>query len=103
MKAIPTETGMSKRTAKILERSILFLCAISLVAIFQPFSLTVFGVGAGTIILAGLLFNLIPLCVPGRPLSSVVKALGIVVATFLVVALLAVGSAKLYGIYLTMQ
>lgn len=103
MKTMTPQAGMSERTAKTLERSILFLCGISLAAIFQPYSLALFGFGAGTIILAGLLFNLVPLCVAGRPLSSVVKAAGIVLAIFLVVALVAVGSAKLYGIYLTSQ
>ena len=68
--------------------------------IFQPFSLTLFGVGAVLVVVGGLAFNLVPLCQPGRPLKSVVKA-GIVVLTILlVVVALAIGSAELYAIFL---
>lgn len=92
--------GMSARTAKLIERGILALCGLSLLAIFQPFSVHLFGVGSGLIVLAGLLFNLVPLCVAGKPLSSVFKGLAIVAVVFAVVTLLAVGSAMLYGMYL---
>ena len=92
--------GMSARTAKSFERSILLLCGFSLAAIFQPFSQTVFGIGAGLVVFAGLAFNLVPLCQPNRTLGSLFKGGLIVLTVFAVVALLAVGSAELYGIYL---
>jgi hypothetical protein len=43
---------------------------------------------------------LLPLCEPGRPLGSVVRVGLIVLAIFFVVALIAIGSAYLYGLYL---
>lgn len=93
--------GMSAATAKRIERSIIALCLISLAFIFQPFSKLLYGIGAGLVILGGLSFNLVPLCQPGRPLRSLVRAGVIVLVLLLSVVALAVGSAHLYGIYLT--
>ena len=92
---------MSVATATRLEYSIISLGLFALVLIFQPFSLTLFGIGCGLVILAGLANNLLPLCEPGRPLGSVVRAGFIVLAIFVLVALIAIGSAYLYGLYLT--
>ena len=60
-------------------------------------------VGAGLVVLAGLAFNLVPLCTPGRPLRSLVKGALIIVVIFIVVTLLALGSALLYSWYLTVR
>ncbi len=92
--------GMSVATATRLEYSIIGLGLLALILIFQPVSLTLFGVGCGLVILAGLANNLLPLCEPGRPLGSVVRVGFIVLAIFFVVALIAIGSAYLYGLYL---
>jgi len=96
----PTPNGMSRTTARRLEYSIIGLGLVALALIFQPFSLTLFGIGCGLVILAGLANNLLPLCEPGRPLGSVVRVALIVLAIFVLVALLAIGSAWLYGLYL---
>ena len=87
-------------TAKRLEGAILALCGFSLIAIFQPFSELLFGIGAGLVVLGGLAFNLMPLCQPGVRVRTLVKAALIVAAVFVVVVLLAMGSAELYGVYL---
>jgi hypothetical protein len=92
---------MSTATARRLEYSIIGLGLVALALIFQPFSLVLFGVGCGLVILAGLANNLLPLCEAGRPLGSVVRIGLIVLAIFVVVALLSIGSAWLYGLYLT--
>jgi hypothetical protein len=92
---------MSATTARRLEYSIIGLGLAALALIFQPFSLVLFGIGCGLVILAGLANNLLPLCEVGRPLSSVMRIALIVLAIFVAVALLAVGSAWLYGLYLT--
>ena len=76
---------------------------VSLVLLFQPFSLALYSVGAGLVVLAGLVFNLVPLCTPGRPLRSLVKGALIIVVIFIVVTLLALGSALLYSWYLTVR
>jgi hypothetical protein len=92
--------GMSAATAARLEYSIIGLGLLALVLIFQPFSLMLYGVGCGLVILAGLANNLLPLCEKGRPLGSVARVGLIVLAIFLAVALIAIGSAYLYGLYL---
>jgi len=92
--------GMSVATTTRLEYSIIGLGLFALILIFQPFSLTLFGVGCGLVILAGLANNLLPLCEPGRPLGSVVRIGFVVLVIFFFVALIAIGSAYLYGLYL---
>jgi hypothetical protein len=91
---------MSAVVARRLEYSIIGLGLVALALIFQPFSLALFGVGCGLVVVAGLANNLLPLCESGRPLSSVVRVALVVLALFVVVALLAIGSAWLYGLYL---
>jgi hypothetical protein len=91
---------MSARGARALERSIIGFSILSLLLIFQPFSLTLFGVGAGLVVVAGLAFNLMPLCRPGVPVRKVVVAGLIVLAVLAAVVLAALGSAQLYAIYL---
>lgn len=91
---------MSAGQARALERSIIGFSILSLLLIFQPFSLTLFGVGAGLVVVAGLAFNLMPLCRPGVPVRKVVVAGLIVLAVLAAVVLAALGSAQLYAIYL---
>ncbi len=92
-------SAMSDRQAKGVEYSIIGFCILALLFIFQPFSQVLFGVGAVMVVVGGLAFNLIPQCVAGKPAKAVVKTALIVLATFAVVVLLALGSATLYGIY----
>ena len=92
--------GMSAATARGIEYAIIGLCIIALVLIFQPFSLTLYGIGAGLVVLGGLAFNLVPFCRPGVPVSKVLRVALIVLITLLVVATLAISSAYLYGYYL---
>ena len=91
---------MSAATARTIEYAIIALCVLSLVMIFQPFSLTLYGIGAGLVLLAGLAFNLIPHCRPGVPLRWLVTVALIVLALLVVVFILAVGTSYLYGWYL---
>ena len=93
--------GMSAAEARSIELTIVALSVLSLVLLFQPFSLALYSVGAGLVVVAGLAFNLVPLCKPGRPLRSVLFGAIIVVIIFIVVTLLALGSALLYSLYLS--
>ena len=96
----PGNPGMSAATARMIEYSIIALCVISLVMIFQPFSLTLYGIGAGLVVLGGLAFNLIPHCRPGVPARWLVTVALIVLALLVVVFFLAVGTSYLYAWYL---
>ena len=95
--------GMSVAQAWTIEALIIGLCLLALFAIFQPFSLGLFSLGCVLVVLGGLAFNLVPLCQPGRPLRDVGKAALVILIVFVVVLLLALASAWLYGVYLQAQ
>jgi hypothetical protein len=92
---------MSAKQAKTIEFTIVGVSLLSLVLLFQPFSLALYSIGAGLVVLSGLAFNLVPLCVPGRTFASLLKAALIIAIIFVVVTLIALGSALLYSAYLT--
>ena len=96
-------SGLSVRQARIVEGSIIGLCILALVLVFQPFWLPLYGVGAGLVVLGALAFNLVPLSRPGVPAKSLIKAGLIVLILLLVIVALAIGSAYLYGLYLVAQ
>jgi hypothetical protein len=95
--------GLTGRQASTVEWSIIGLCILALILIFQPFWLPLYSVGAGLVVLGGLAFNLVPLCRPGVLRRSLINAGVIVLVLLLVVAGLAIGSAYLYGVYLRSQ
>lgn len=92
--------GMSAATAGRIEATIIGLCIATLIFIFQPFSKWLSGLGMGLVIFAGLAFNLVPLCEPGRPARDIARAALVVLVIFVIVLALAIGSAFLYGEYL---
>ncbi len=98
---LATDAGMSPQLARRIEYSIIGLCIFAMVLIFQPFFKIGFSIGCVLVVVGGLAFNLVPLCQPGKPVRSVVKGGLIVLAIFVVVVLLALGSAHLYGVYLS--
>jgi hypothetical protein len=92
--------GMSATTAWAIETSIIWLCIATLVFIFQPFSKWLSGLGMGLVVFAGLAFNLVPFCEPGRPARDLLRVALIIAIVFVIVFGLAVTSAWLYGEYL---
>jgi hypothetical protein len=88
--------GMSRATAHGIELSIIAICLIALLLIFQPFSLTLYGIGAGLVVLGALSFNLIPFCRPGAPLWGVIRAGLVVLVILLVVIAIALATSWLY-------
>lgn len=96
----PSRRGMSAGTARALEYIIVGLAILALVMIFQPFSVELFTLGAGAIIIVGLLFNLVPFCQPGKTVSGLVKAFVVVVVVFAIVTGLALAAAELYSAYM---
>lgn len=92
--------GMGRKTARRIEFTIIGLCFAAMVMIFQPFSKLAFSIGCVLVVIGGLAFNLVPLCRPDRQLKSLVRAGVVVLIVFVVVTLLAIGSAELYGVYL---
>jgi hypothetical protein len=99
----PAQAGMTVNQAKTVEYAIISISVLSLVLLFQPFSLELYSIGAGLVVLAGLAFNLVPLCTPGRSFRSLVKGAFVIIVIFIVVTLLALGSALLYSWYLSVR
>jgi hypothetical protein len=96
----PEPGGMSRATARGIEYAIIGLCLVALICIFQPFSLSLFTLGAGLVVVGALSFNLIPMCRPGAPLRGVVRA-GLIVLTILIVVIaIAMATSWLYVWYL---
>ena len=94
-----TPSGMSSRSALRLEFFIIGLGLFALVLIFQPFSLTLFAVGSGLVVLAGLVNNLLPLAQPGVSARSVVVVALVVAMIFCIVLLVSITAAHLYGVF----
>lgn len=99
----PAQVCMTVNQAKTVEYVIISISALSLVLLFQPFSLELYSIGAGLVVLAGLAFNLVPLCTPGRSFRSLIKGAFVIIVIFIVVTLLALGSALLYSWYLSVR
>ncbi len=92
--------GMSAAQAGAIRGVILLLCVSSLVMIFQPFSMTLFSIGAALVVFAGLAFNLMPIAQAGRPFKAVVRAGIVVLIVFVVALVIAIISTELYKVYL---
>lgn len=91
---------MTAAQAKWLERSIISICIVSLLMIFQPFSMQLFTYGCILVVIGALLFNLVPFCRPGVSFKQIRKVIYIILLVLFVAALLGVGTAFLYVEYL---
>ena len=91
---------MTASQAKFIEYSIIGLCIVALLMIFQPFTLTFYSIGAGLVVLGGLAFNLIPFCREGIPLEKLGKVALIVLAILAIAVALGIGTGYLYVWYL---
>lgn len=94
---------MTARQAKTVEYAIVAISVISLVLLFQPFSLGLYSAGAALVVFAGLVFNLVPFCTPGRTFGSLARVALVIAVIFVIVTILALGSALLYSWYLTVR
>ncbi|MFT6878057.1 MAG: hypothetical protein ACI9XK_004586 [Granulosicoccus sp.] len=91
---------MTATQAKWLERSIISICIVSLLMIFQPFSMQLFTYGCILVVIGALLFNLIPFCRVGVSFKQIRKVIFIILIVLFAAALLGVGTAFLYVEYL---
>jgi len=92
--------GLTKKQAKLVERIIVGFSILSLVFLFQPFSMTLYSIGCIAVVAGGLLFNLVPLCIEGVKASQLIKIAIIIFTILIIVAFAAIGSAELYSWYL---
>ena len=91
---------MTAAQAKLFERLIIGLCVLSILAIFQPFSMMLFSIGCVTVVIGALVFNLIPFCREGVPIKKLWNVFLIVLIVLGVAAALGIGTAFLYVEYL---
>lgn len=91
---------MTAAQAKNVERAIIGFCVLSVLAIFQPFSIHIFSVGCVTVVISALAFNLVPHCREGVTVRALVKVSVIILVILGVAAALGVGTAFLYVKYL---
>jgi hypothetical protein len=89
--------GMSASQARRIEYGIIALGIIALILIFQPFSVGLFAIGSGLVVLAGLLNNLLPMAQPGVRTGSVVTIAMVVAMIFGIVLLVSILAAHFYG------
>jgi hypothetical protein len=98
-----TSVGMSVKAATYLEYAIISLGLLALVLIFQPFSLALFSIGCVLVVAAGLINNLLPLCEPGVSPRIFLMITLVVAMVFLIVLLVSISAAHLYGVYFVEQ
>lgn len=82
-----------------LEGFIIGVGILALLLIFQPFSLTLFAIGSGLVVLAGLINNLLPLAKPGVKIRSIVTVAFVVAMIFCCVLLISITAAHFYGVF----
>ncbi len=90
---------MNGQQALRLEYGIIGLGIAALIMIFQPFSITLFALGAILVVIAGLVNNLLPLAQPGVKFRSVVTVTMVVLMIFCIVLLVSIAAAHLYGAF----
>jgi hypothetical protein len=91
--------GLSPSGALRLEAVIIGLGILALLLIFQPFSITLFAIGSGLVVLAGLVNNLLPLARPGTRVRTIVTVALVVALIFCCVLLISITAAHLYGVF----
>ena len=91
--------GMTRQAALRLEYFIIGLGIFALILIFQPFSVTLFAIGACLVVVAGLINNLLPMAQPGVKARSVITIAMVVAMVFCIVLLIAIAAAHLYGVF----
>ncbi|MGI9355152.1 MAG: hypothetical protein ACR2PF_08350 [Rhizobiaceae bacterium] len=89
---------LTRHSALRLEFLVIGLGILALLMIFQPFSLTVFSLGCGLVVLAALANNLLPLAETGVPTRTIMFAATVVGLIFCTALLIAIASAHLYGV-----
>lgn len=91
---------MTASQAKFVEYSIIGLCILALLMIFQPINMVFYSIGAALVVLGGLAFNLIPFCREGVPLAKLGKVALIVLAVLAAAVILGIATGYLYVWYL---
>ncbi|PHR95296.1 MAG: hypothetical protein COA78_30445 [Blastopirellula sp.] len=95
----PETKKLTLASALRLEFAIIGLGIVALFMIFQPFSLTVFSLGCGLVVVAALVNNLLPLAEVGTPVRKIFWAATVVFLIFFTALLVSIVAAHLYGLF----
>ncbi len=93
------QEGMSRDQALRVEFFIIGLGIFALILIFQPFSITLFAIGSGLVVLAGLVNNLLPLAQTGVKTRTIITVAMVVAMIFCIVLLVSISAAHLFGVF----
>lgn len=85
------QKNMSRRTARVIVLSIIGLCLLAIVFIFQPVWKPLYTAGCIMVVVGGLAFNLIPFANTQNSVRRVVRVGLIVLAILIGAVLIAIG------------
>ena len=91
MSATKARPAMSRRTARLIVLTIIGLCLLAIVFIFQPVWRPLYSAGCVMVVAGGLAFNLVPFANTRNPLSRVLRVGAIVLAILIAAVLVAIG------------
>lgn len=83
--------NMSPRTARIVVSTVIGICLLALLFIFQPVVPELYTAGCIMVVVGGLVFNVMPFANTQNKLSRIFRVLAIVGAILLVAVLIAIG------------
>jgi len=87
--------NMTPRTAAIVTWSVVGVCLLALLMIFQPFAIDLFSAGCIMVVVGGLIFNVIPFANTQNPLSRIFRVAAIVLAILVAAVAIAIGFVEI--------
>ncbi len=91
MKMAALHRNMSPRTARLVVSSVIAICLLALLFIFQPFVKELYTAGCIMVVIGGLTFNVVPFANTQNSFGRVLKVLAIVLAILVVAVGIAIG------------
>lgn len=82
---------MSPRTVRVVTTTVIVICLLALLFIFQPVVRELYTAGCIMVVVGGLVFNVMPFANTQNKLSRIFRVLGIVGAILLAAVLIAIG------------
>jgi hypothetical protein len=91
MKGVQLSRNMSPRTARLIVASVLTICLLALLFIFQPFVKELYTAGCIMVVIGGLVFNVVPFANTQNSVRRVIRVMAIVIAILLGAVGIAIG------------
>ena len=91
MKAALLRRKMSPRTARLVVSTVIAICLLALLFIFQPFVKELYTAGCIMVVIGGLTFNVVPFANTQNSVRRVIRVMAIVLAILLIAVGIAIG------------